>query len=407
MSKILIAGNGFDLFHGLPTKYGHFMAVMKTIESNNFVNDDISFNDLFGKDFKNNFSSDYDLILEKFDTKNIKFNNILIEKIKSKLNKNGWYKYFKGVLEIETWIDFESELENALMGISIIFNNVKNIPTNNFSFYDKYILRVFCDFEHFEFSDITSRESSSFYFNEKFLDYKNSRIKEELVLKSMHDSLQSFTAIFNRYLVDIVDLFYDEFTIKNKIPFNQINKIFTSNYTPTLEKIYSVDKSKIIYFHGKVNEIDEAQNLIFGISELAEKIKENKMYNFSKQFQKIFNNINYKFIEIPNIKDYLEETIFYVIGHSLDKSDKDYVLDLFKFLEADSSKKSKICVFYYNKKDMENKLKNLFNVVGEQKISEMNKNERLYFTELNDANIVLEFNRKLKERKTISISVIN
>lgn len=407
MSKILITGNGFDLFHGLPTKYGHFMAVMKTIESNNFVNDDISFNDLFGKDFKNNFSNDYDLILEKFDTKNIKFNKILIEKNKSKLNKNGWYNYFKGVLEIETWIDFESELENALMGISIVFNNLKDVPINNFNFYDKDKLKVFCEFENFEFAENISSEYTRFHFNEKFLDYKNSRIKEELVLKSLHDSLKSFTIIFNRYLVDIVDLFYNEFTIKSKIPLNQINKIFTSNYTPTLEKVYNIDKSNIIYFHGKVNEIDEDQNLIFGISELSKKIKENKMYNFSKQFQKIFNNINYKFIEIPNIKDNLEETIFYVIGHSLDKSDKDYVLDLFKFLEADSSKKSKICVFYYNKNDKENKLKNLFNVVGEQKISEMNKNERLYFTELNDANIVLEFNRKLKERKTISISVIN
>ncbi|WP_052257153.1 AbiH family protein [Flavobacterium sp. AED] len=36
MAKILITGNGFDLFHHLPTKYGHFMSIMKAIEENNF-----------------------------------------------------------------------------------------------------------------------------------------------------------------------------------------------------------------------------------------------------------------------------------------------------------------------------------------------------------------------------------
>ena len=45
MSKILITGNGFDLFHHLPTKYQHFMSVMKTIENNQFDND-ISFDEL-------------------------------------------------------------------------------------------------------------------------------------------------------------------------------------------------------------------------------------------------------------------------------------------------------------------------------------------------------------------------
>ena len=51
MSKILITGNGFDLFHYLPTKYGHFIAIMTTIEDCNF-SEDVSFEELFGKVFK-------------------------------------------------------------------------------------------------------------------------------------------------------------------------------------------------------------------------------------------------------------------------------------------------------------------------------------------------------------------
>ena len=50
MSKILITGNGFDLFHHLPTKYGHFMAIMMTIEEISFSSDIITFEELFGRE---------------------------------------------------------------------------------------------------------------------------------------------------------------------------------------------------------------------------------------------------------------------------------------------------------------------------------------------------------------------
>lgn len=392
MSKILITGNGFDLFHGLPTKYGHFMAVMKTIEESNFKNEIVDFEELFGKIFKVEFPNDYNAIIERYNTNNISFDKSIIENFKTKLNENGWYNYFKSVNEIETWIDFENEIEKALEGISVVFNNVKNIPTSNFSFYDKYSLRVFCEFEHFNFSDNKSKDSSFFYFNDRFLDAKNMKIKEGMVLKSMYISLQEFTIIFNRFLVDIVDLFYKEFKQTNHIPFNLIDKIYTSNYTPTLEKIYKVDKSKIIYFHGEVNEDVSIQNLILGVSELPNKIKERKFYNFSKQFQKIYNHVNQEFLGF--LKKSRNETIFYVIGHSLDKSDKDYILDLFKFLENDKYEKSKICVFYYDNIDRENKLNNLFNVVGEENVVRMNQQGRLFFIELNKNNIEREFNKQ-------------
>lgn len=374
------------------------MAIMTTIEGCNF-SDEVSFEELFGRVFKIKFPDDYNSIIENYNTVNIKFDKDLLLNFKNNLVLNSWYKYYKGVLEIETWIDFENELEKALEGISTVFNNLKNVPAINFNFYDKNILKVFCEFEHFEFSEEISRESSRFCFSEKFLDSKNMRIKEDKVLKSMYDSLHNFTIIFNRYLVDIVDVFYKEFKINSKISFNEINKIYTSNYTPTLEKLYNINKANIIYFHGKISKDDTNQNLILGVSEITGKVKENKMYNFSKQFQKIIHSINYKFIEIPKQKNNLEETIFYIIGHSLDKSDKEYVLDLFKFLENDTNKKSKICVFYYNYLDRESKLKNLFHVVGELIISEMNKEGRLYFTELTDENLIIEFNKKLEGRK--------
>ena len=74
MSKILISGNGFDLFHQLPTKYNHFISIMETIENFQPV-EDIGFENLFGKTFKEKYKHDYDSITDKYNVEKIKFNN--------------------------------------------------------------------------------------------------------------------------------------------------------------------------------------------------------------------------------------------------------------------------------------------------------------------------------------------
>ena len=46
--NILIVGNGFDLSHYLPTKYDHFMVVMKAIEDRDESQGEMGFDNLFG-----------------------------------------------------------------------------------------------------------------------------------------------------------------------------------------------------------------------------------------------------------------------------------------------------------------------------------------------------------------------
>ena len=121
MGKVLIIGNGFDLFHHLPTKYGHFMAVMESIENSNH-SVEISFEHLFIDKFKERFGQDYELIKQNYNTEEIVFDRTKIKEIKGKLKENTWYKHFKKILEIDTWIDFESEIENVLHQISEILN---------------------------------------------------------------------------------------------------------------------------------------------------------------------------------------------------------------------------------------------------------------------------------------------
>ena len=197
------------------------------------------------------------------------------------------------------------------------------------------------------------------------------------------------------YLVAVVSEFYKKIDQKYLLPIEDIKEIYTFNYTPTLENIYGIDNNNVTYLHGKINEKEEIQNIILGISDLNETLEFYKMYNFSKSYQKVKKGTNYKFIHNPENESGIEQKLFYLIGHSLDISDKEYVKDLFKHLNSEPIKNSEIIIFYYNQKDYDNKLKNLFSIMGKVVIVEANKANRLRFVEINKNNVSFEFKREI------------
>ncbi|MBA0882727.1 AbiH family protein [Flavobacterium undicola] len=315
------------------------------------------------------------------------------------METNLWYKYFKTVLEIDTWIDFEIEIENILNELKI-FNKYddKGVVAKN-AFQDYLI-----DYTDFDLFDLISfiNPRAAFKINEKYINKRKGFIDIKKMLEDLAKSFEDFIKIFNRYLVDIVSVFYAEIKQKSVIPFHLMNEIYTFNYTPTFENIYNVDKSKVVYLHGGINEDCEKQNLVLGISEISDEIKRFKAYDFTKYYQKIKRNTNQKFVNFPKANTlYDEETFFYIVGHSLDKSDKEYILELFRFLEQDKLNKSKICVFYYDNNDRDAKIKNLLNIVEEKIISRMNRENRLCFVELNNVNLEKEFKEILYKHQVV------
>lgn len=399
MSKILITGNGFDLFHHLPTKYNHFIAIMQTIEEFH-LNQEISFSDLFGCHFKDRFPNDFQSIINNYDVEQIKFDNSKIKQIDELLKANLWYKYFKTVLEIETWIDFEMEIENILNQVSILLKSETTQSKKINQYRD--VLINYSDFHLFGLIEFRFDSKEIISIPEKYLDKRKREIRGKDMIGDLARSFEDFIMIFNRYLVDVVSVFYSGLKLNLSIPFHLMDEIYTFNYTSSLESIYNIDKSKIVYLHGKIHEDCQKQNLVLGVSEILVEIKQLKAFDFTKYYQRIRKNTNRKFVEIPNKNTaYDEETFFYVIGHSLDKSDKEYILDLFTFLEQDQLNKSKIYVFYYDNYDKEGKIKNLLSIVDEKMISRMNRENRLCFVELNSENVEKEFKETLYKRQIV------
>jgi hypothetical protein len=375
MGKILITGNGFDLFHHLPTKYGHFMAVMKTIEELN-INQKFTFEDLFGEFFKTKFVEDFQNIKKYYETDNISFEFENIQVIKDNLKSNKWYNHFKQVLEIETWIDFEMEVSNILNQTSLIFETSQNLNNRH-----DFNIQKTGIYENFSVFDFLENSPGYIIIQKEFRDNRKGKINERKILKLLADSFNEFTLIFNDYLSDIVSCFYNKYQGKLYFPTERIDKIFSFNYTPTIESIYK--KGNVTYLHGNI----ENKNIILGVNEIPEKVTENKGFEFLKSYQKIIKGSNFAINEHENRMEYH----FIIFGHSLDFSDKEYISDLLNFVEERSFDDAKITIFFRDIKDKKNKLENLFYYEEEKKIIELERNKKIEFVEITEANILTQF----------------
>jgi hypothetical protein len=123
--NILIVGNGFDLSHYLPTKYDHFMAAMRAVESWDESKGYMGFDDFFGSLYKKEgYFFSYTKAMYKTDQ--IKISVDQIKELKIKLKENVWFRFFlHHVNNIETWIDFESEFANALDLVAILVKKLR------------------------------------------------------------------------------------------------------------------------------------------------------------------------------------------------------------------------------------------------------------------------------------------
>lgn len=395
MSKILITGNGFDLFHGLPTKYGHFMQIMNVIE-NIKEKEEYLFYDLFNEDFGLDFHEDNERIHQLYDISNMKFDKVKVLYLKRNLENNLLYKYFKTFMQLSTWIDFEIEIKKLLSDFDIFFDYIEQNNKGNNRY--RYSIRNY--FQKFEIFNITKKLNENvFMISEDFLLKHLLKPDEEKILKIISESLEDFIVLFNLYLSYIVDEFFSVHMTKNLVDLKSIDKVYTFNYTHTLQKLYSFDKNNIAHLHGMTDKLNP--NIVLGVDEIVDNLKKYKLFEFTKYYQKIKKSANVKFIDLPNPEsiDY-EQNIFYFIGHSLDESDKEYILDIFNFLKFEKNKLSKICIFYYNENDKIMKLKNLFKVINKEVLIDLNKSGRLYFIELNEQNIQKEFSQNLLNNLT-------
>ena len=153
--KILVIGNGFDLAHGLPTKYTDFLDFVKVIRQIIYKNDrddmiNIKWGNM-GKQLKNIVKKNINESV--FVNTRLVWINIFVD--------NVWIDYFLHceMHMKENWIDFESEISNVIRSID-------------------------CDMKKYKADANTEvKKIKNIFFAAYFLENKRSENKESLNVK--------------------------------------------------------------------------------------------------------------------------------------------------------------------------------------------------------------------------------
>ncbi|QIE58681.1 hypothetical protein G5B37_03620 [Rasiella rasia] len=401
MPKILITGNGFDLNFGLPTSYDDFIKILNFISSN-----EIDFENIYSK------TKNYEKLLENFSPHI--FDDEKIEVLRTDISKNLWFNFFKNEYEIDTWIDFENKIEYVL---KILFHSLDYIKEKVFSKGSIKVNQLSYDTSLFgknieivqvmaKFGIITLRNNSQLGLNKEYLEEKYGLfINVDLgkITRMLYQELVGFKKIFNYFFEIFVFPFYSNLKKKTDTSiYKNIDKHYTFNYTPTFDKIYH--NSNITNFlHGKVD--SDLNKIVLGISEIPKNNVDNKYFiPFTKYFQKLNNDTDYIFINEYE-KSYSENFMFFFMGHSLDKSDAEYINEVFDFVNNLKSNIKKIIVIYHNETSKSNLIINLLDIRGKDDIQYLMKNNILEFHMIDSSELKTELLKNISRTPVINPGV--
>ncbi|WP_410211987.1 AbiH family protein [Aquirhabdus sp.] len=429
--KILVIGNGFDLAHYLPTSYNHFMGVMQAIEQLSDEKTEIGFEDLFGAlalDEKWFFGRTREL----YAVESIKFDLDIIKDIKEKLKESSWYAYFKDhLVEIDTWIDFETKIGEVLEVVSYLLNEFekKKIELGSFPSFEiseikngnnhcVFIERSKADLlRQFNFlvnkkSEENVKKSRSiswagiakepdwYELNPDFIAFYKKEIiglKHQKVLDELKKDLNSFIEIFDTYFSAIIKKF------SSRKPFVDLSNIFEGlielysfNYTSTFITNYINYKElvQVSYLHGQAGCIDK--KIVLGISELPNNIlKQHKAYGFVKYHQKLFNDTDYSFLKEHHlltkhkdpeaVYDIVSKLEIVIWGHSLDVSDQEYIKEIFSFnTKRHDDLYVEVVILFHDESSKFSMLANLLHILGKKLIEKWMKRKWLLFEKVPD-----------------------
>lgn len=383
--NMLIIGNGFDLAHGLPTKYTDFLHFVTEAKeySDNFYHPkyiDIKEEDKRGKKY---FDFFIDVHQKDIDNSTNRFG--FIDKIYQLSLDNLWFNYFnKFTSKYNTWIDFESEISKV---VKILESSKKNkdkalLYNEEYFFVDKKLSTLLknlgFDPDAIE-KNIYAKKPDKMslkkyiYLTEKLLEDLNGLIRcLEIYLSFYVNSLDNGLRI-----PEILDL-------KDSIDY-----VLSFNYTNTFERFYGHDGVHYDYIHGKAtleNTVEDCQ-LVLGIDEYLNEEEKNENIDFihyKKLFQRVYKKTGCKYKNwLKEIDDYnrndgpflgKKDLSIYILGHSLDITDKDIFKEIILHndkIKNDEKKpvtKIKVKIYDHSKESSANHIANLVRIITQDKL---------------------------------------
>lgn len=352
--NLLIVGNGFDIAHGLPTKYMDFLYFVKALKAGmkdaqenrfrglddykrlncsvvKFLNDILQYRSSFIKECKdenvqhNNrkFMQFSDLNLTYVDTcaddcnfqtytsdnKKQQIGFAFIYNIYRLLIDNYWIERFKEIEKYNNWVDFESEIAKTC----IVLERVLDLPKHGVD--DRASVLIENDL-YIAFEDYFMNANYSLGFslnNNDYTDLSRNEIIDNKIIQRYNkysfkvsglykirngliDALERLIFAFELYLMFIVEDIALSNTKKQSIFQDlHIDKVLSFNYTHTWQRTYG--EVDIQYLHGSIRNsqeyLDIHSPLVLGMNESltdSEIGQNTNLIKFKKYYQRIRKN---------------------------------------------------------------------------------------------------------------------
>lgn len=364
--NILLIGNGFDLAHGLPTRYTDFLEfikILKTVSDTELKCDGtINWGDTIKIHIRNQCPLPSNIKAKLIARLEVKWKkgSEEIEELLSLIADNFWLEYFLEcpVYRKENWIDFESEIGRIIRSID------SDMEGNDF--------------------DGQIQELSNEYLSERYLHNGMSRNSFgewpgicRITYRELRDALLRDLNRMIRILEIYLYSFVERISCDGISPDIQdvcFDKVLSFNYTDTYRKIYDkLRKAEYDFIHGKTGAAHTiaTNNMVLGIDEyLSAERKDTdvEFIAFKKYYQRIYKETGCGYkkwlgeMERDNLMGQPTRHGLYIFGHSLDVTDKDVLRDLILHDHINTT------IFYFNKDDFGTKITNLVRVIGQDEL---------------------------------------
>lgn len=406
MNNLLLVGNGFDLAHGLLTKYEHFLYILKNWDTfydalNKIRNgqkskekEDIEWlaKQWFGNQFDVDLIRGQEKAIDKFTKHASKMDMKHIEQLGEIINRNSWvYYYCNCEAEIDGWIDFEKEMYPVMELFDFIFNcNYEIVNDRNGSSYIAISLEQ-CGTKIEQVASFWKRyvekESQKLYLNCKYASMNYGILKKK-ILKDLRHEYDEFVRAFELYLVEFV-LKRDDVKTLKQIEDIGVTTVISFNYT-FMEKLYGVKEEDVHHIHGMLREdlTSGKNNMVMGVNKQDETNMD--FIYFVKYFQRIQKASGVKYKELIQKKTQEGNMthaayVLHIYGHSLDETDE----DILKYVIGDRNayggfdlKPEQVVIYYYDDADYEQKVINLIKLYGRSIVEEYMEDEAFMFVKI-------------------------
>ena len=377
MKNILLLGNGFDLYYKLATKYTNFLNVVNYLLNNRGTSIK-TIGDVFSQkslqEVDKFIAECYEVHQQSFDVTPLDKNSIL--EIIRLTKSNLWFSYFNKVFSKDVgWIDFEKEVDFVLECFEKAFEKSTVVHFKADEKHIQYVIELFGfyidKFASKKVVTIGTYKVNVEYCKEYPLGSGNYIVDQEKVVDKLYDELYDLSKALKLYLECFVENACE--LIKNEKSFRRIDflshieKTITFNYTNTYEKLYY--NNSAFHIHGDVN-----KEIVLGINpDYTDKLDNlnTTFVCFKKYFQRTLYETDRDYLRW--MREFVDVNMSYrlfVMGHSLDITDKDIIEEIF-------CNSSEIFILYHNYDAKRSYIENLVKIFGKDEFDMLKKKKKL------------------------------